>query len=315
MRLILWYCFGMKHDMVITHASPDYELLDSGEGEKLERYGQAVIARPDPQALWKKSLSEEEWKKAQAVFDHADGKGKWKENTEHKKIFENWKVTFAGVTCVLKLSPFKHVGVFPEQSGHWAWLQELITSHLTSSAVDEKEAKVKNKISVLNLFGYTGGASVACALAGAEVTHVDASESAVNWSKANRDASGLPADAIRFIVDDARKFVEREIRRDKTYDIILLDPPVYGRGSNNELWKLEVDLVPLLSKIKKILSPKPLAILVNGYAAGYSHVAYKQVIAGITGDLAGVLDSGELAIQESHTDRLLPCGIFARWKK
>jgi 23S rRNA (cytosine1962-C5)-methyltransferase len=164
------------------------------------------------------------------------------------------------------------------------------------------------------LFGYTGGASIALAQAGASVTHVDASESAVKWAKINRDASGLAEDSIRFLVDDARKFVEREIRRGSAYDIIILDPPAYGRGAKNELWKIEDDLVLLIVKLQKIISKDPVAFLINGYASGYSHIAYKQIIESIMPP-SGNLVSGELAIAESHTDRLLPCGIFARWEK
>lgn len=287
--------------ILITQPSQNYELLDSGEGEKLERYGEVVLSRPDPQALWAKSLSPEAWKNVYAEFSHEDSRGKW---NIIKDIPPSWNITLSNVTCSLKLSPFKHVGIFPEQLVHWVWLQEIIKTHIDSG----------KKVSVLNLFGYTGGASIAAAHAGAEVCHVDASESAVRWSKINRDMSGLPDDSVRFIVDDARKFVEREIRRGKKYDIIIMDPPLYGRGSKNELWKIENDLVPLLSKIKKLISPNPIAILLNGYASGYSHIAYKQALEKITKDLNGTLSSGELAIAQSHSDRLLPCGIFAKWE-
>ena len=284
----------------ITESSAEYELLDSGNGEKLERYGAVVLSRPDPQVLWQKQLPESEWKKANAVFEHSGTHGKWRVS----EMPESWNITLAGVTCMLKLSPFKHVGLFPEQSVHWMWLSEKI----------KKEIATGRKISVLNLFGYTGGASIACALAGAEVTHVDSSESSVAWAKMNRDASGLAQDAIRFIVDDARKFVEREIRRGKKYDIVLMDPPTYGRGAKNELWKIETDLSPFLSRITQIFSENPVAILLNGYASGYSHVAYKQVLDGIVSSLGGEVSSGELGIRESNTSRILPCGIFAKWE-
>jgi len=292
-----------QHMDCITQTSKDYELLDSGGGEKLERYGAVVLSRPDPQALWQKSKGDDAWKDVHAVFEHGKTSGKWK---TLKNIPTPWHVALGGVTVDLKLSPFKHVGLFPEQSVHWVWLQDLITKK-------QKDVEGK-KISILNLFGYTGGASIACALSGGEVTHVDASESAVKWSKINRDASGLPADAIRFIVEDARKFVEREIRRGKTYDIIILDPPAYGRGAKDELWKIEDDLIPFLARLKKLVSPKPLALLLNGYASGYSHIAYKQALADITSDLKGNIVSGELCIRESQTIRVLPCGIFARWE-
>ena len=301
----------MEH--LVTKKSVDYELLDSGEGMKLERYGAVVLSRPDPQVLWAKALPESEWQKAHVVFEHEGARGKWHVKKDMSTGWqENWRVALANVTCVLKLSPFKHIGLFPEQSAHWAWLQGKIKTE------SDRRSKTGDgaKVSVLNLFGYTGGASVACALAGADVTHVDASESAVKWGKQNRDASGLSMDAIRFLVDDARKFVEREVRRGKIYDIIILDPPVYGRGSKNELWKIENDLVPFLSKIKKILSPQPLAVLLNGYAAGYSHIAYEQALAACVAGCSGTLSSGELTIEESSMSaRLLPCGIFAKWEK
>lgn len=286
--------------ILVVKPSVDYELLDSGSGEKLERYGNVVLSRPDPQVLWPKRLPQDVWQKADAVFEHAATHGKWKSLTT---IPADWSITLGSVTCTLKLSPFKHVGVFPEQSAHWEWLAEKIQTELKSRA----------SVSVLNLFGYTGGASIACAKAGAHVTHVDASESSVKWAKANRDASELSEDSIRFLVDDARKFVEREIRRGSTYDIIILDPPAYGRGAKNELWKLEDDLVPFLERLQKIISADPVAVILNGYASGYSHVAYAQALSSIVPH-TGNLSSGELAIQESGTERLLPCGIFARWE-
>jgi len=288
-------------NLLITKKSQDYELLDSGDGEKLERFGEVVLSRPDPQALWSKRKTADVWGSVHARFSHEDGKGKWVAIKDFPKV---WNVTLSDVTCTLKLSPFKHLGIFPEQSTHWRTMQETIQKHFVAG----------RKLSVLNLFGYTGGASVACARAGAEVCHVDASESAVKWSKTNREASRLSEDSIRFIVDDARKFVEREIRRGKKYDIVIMDPPIYGRGSKNELWKIEDDLVPFLSKIKKVISDKPVAILLNGYASGYSHVAYKQLLEGVTEGLDGQVFSGELAIEESESKRLLPCGIYTKWE-
>lgn len=285
----------------IIKESKDYELLDSGEGYKLERFGDVRISRPDPQALWKKEFPETEWKNVLASFNQHLGKGKWK-NTEPFPL--DWKVTLEGITFLLKPAIFKHVGVFPEQAFHWKWLGDKI----------KKEVEKGQKIKVLNLFGYTGGSSLACSLAGAEVCHVDSSEFAVDLAMKNRDASGLKDKPIRFIVEDVRKFVEREIRRGNTYDVIIMDPPVYGKGTKKEVWNLETDLPPFLSNVKKLLSKNPLALLINGYSSLYSHITYAQMLSDMTKDFNGEVISGELAI-ESKSGRLLPAGIFARFEK
>ncbi len=291
-------------DILLTEKSSDYELLDSGGGEKLERYGKIVLRRPDLQAIWEKSLGEEEWRKTDATFTRIGTSGNWKKSNTNK---DSWSISLEGLVFELQLLPSKHLGVFPEQSAQWRWLREKI-----------KERKLKaesNKIQVLNLFGYTGGASLACAKAGAEVCHVDSSKFAVDLANTNMKSSGLGGTKIRFIVDDVRKFVEREIKRGVKYDVVLLDPPVYGKGVKKEVWKIEEDLLPLLGRIKQILSPNPLAIVLNGYSSGYSSVTYKQVLESITKDLEGEVTCGELAIKESSTNRLLNCGIFARWEK
>ncbi len=285
-------------NILITEKSEGYELLDSGDGEKLERFGNVILSRPDPQAIWQKSLPEEKWQEADAIFTRGGTTGKW----QTKDLSEPWQVTLEDLTFSLKLLPSKHVGVFPEQSQNWKWLGDKL--------------KVKGeKLKVLNLFGYTGGATLACAKAGAEVVHVDASEFAVGLAKENAKLSGLADAPIRFIVDDVRKFVEREIKRGSKYDVIILDPPVYGKGSNKQVWKLEEDLIPLLSRLPKILSDHPIAMLLNGYAAGYSQVTYSQVLETATKTLGGSISSLELAIRESSGGRLLPSGIFARWEK
>lgn len=284
-------------DILVTEPSADYELIDSGEGEKLERYGNILIARPDSQALWAKSAPQN-WKEASARFVSGKTSGKW--NTL-KEIPESWNISLSGITFTLNLTPFRHVGVFPEQSPQWSWLQE----------------KIKNagrEISVLNLFAYTGGASLACAGAGAKVVHVDASQFAVDWAMKNRDASHMSAAPIRFIVDDVRKFIEREIKRGNKYDVILLDPPVYGKGSKNETWKLEEDLAPLLARLTQLLTSNPVAILLNGYASDYSHITYGNLLSDVTCHLQGNVSSGEMVIRESVSQKLLPCGIFAVWE-
>jgi 23S rRNA (cytosine1962-C5)-methyltransferase len=287
--------------ILVTEKSKDYELLDSGEGEKLERYADFVLRRPDPQVLWSKNLPLAEWEKADAVYSRNGMSGKW----EVKKEIGMWKVSLNNLTFSLKLLPSKHLGIFPEQVAQWQWLEEKIS----------KEVQNGKKISVLNLFGYTGGASLACARAGASVCHVDASKFTVDATKVNMDNSGLGDKPVRLIVDDARKFVEREIKRGNKYDVILMDPPVYGKGNDGEVWKIEEDLVPLVSKITKILSPEPLAVILNGYASIYSSTTYAEVISSAMKDFPGHTSHGELYIKESKGERLLPCGIFARYEK
>lgn len=291
------------NEIFITKKSEDYELLDSGDGRKLERFGDFVLSRPDPQALWQKSLAESVWQSSDATFEQTSGRGKWR----NKKPFpDDWKVVLDDVTFLLKPSVFKHIGVFPEQEGNWAWLKNKI------SAIADIE-RSHAEIAVLNLFAYTGGASLICAKVDAEVCHVDSSQFSVDCAMANRDASGLSDAPIRFIVDDVKKFVEREIRRDKKYDIIILDPPVYGKGIKKEVWNLETDLAPLLSRLPKLLSEKPLAVLLSGYASGYSHITYKQLLRDTFGNIGiGTIISGELGIEQSDSDRILPAGIFAR---
>lgn len=291
------------NEICVTKSSADYELLDSGDGEKLERYGDVVLSRPDPQALWPKSLPETDWKNISAVFEQDGPKGKWR---MLKNIPDFWKISLGGLVFNLQFLPSKHLGIFPEQSYHWKWLEEI-----TSSATRRRGGK----ISALNLFGYTGGSTLACAKTGAEVCHVDASKFAVDLAMKNQNDSGLKDKPIRFMVDDVRKFVEREIKRGNKYDIVIMDPPVYGKGSKKEIWKIEENLMPFLERVQKIISDDPLAIILNGYASGYSHVTYARILRTITEKYSGQVLSGELAIKETSSEKLLPCGIFARWEK
>ena len=287
-------------EILITKKSADYELLDSGAGGKLERFGDFVLSRPDPQALWQKSLPESVWQKADASFVQTAGRGKWHKRREFP---EPWQISLGGIDFLLKPSVFKHIGVFPEQSENWQWLAEKIKTRIESG----------EKVSVLNLFANTGGATLATAKAGASVCHVDSSEFAVDCASANRDASGLTDAPIRFIVDDVKKFVEREIRRGQKYDIIILDPPVYGKGMKKEVWNLEDDLAPLLANLPKLLSDKPLAVLLSGYASGYSDVTYKQLLQDNLSNISGAkFSSGQLGILQSDSTRILHAGIFAR---
>jgi 23S rRNA (cytosine1962-C5)-methyltransferase len=284
--------------ILTTRPSADYELIDSGNEEKLERYGKYVLRRPDPQALWKKTLSETEWKNADAIFN-ADKKT-WKKKNESMQ--NEWQISFDNLKFNIKPTSFKHTGIFPEQESNWLFIKE----------------KIKNAgrpVKVLNLFGYTGGATIAALSAGAEVTHVDGSKTAITWAKENAELTGVINKPVRWIIDDARKFVMREIKRGGKYDGIIMDPPSFGRGGKGEIWKIETDFIKLLEECSKILSDKPLFFIVNGYAAGYSSQAYYNALKPIVEKYGGEFEIGELTIQESKAGRLLPCGIFVRWSK
>ena len=293
----------MKQPVIlITEKSADYELLDSGEGEKLERFGKYVLSRPDPQALWRKALSPAEWKKADGAFTREEAKGDWsmKPGTP-----DRWSIEFGGLKFQIRPSSFKHTGLFPEQSPNWDWMRDLIRS----------EAAAKERaFEVLNLFGYTGGATLACAHAGANVVHVDGSKVAMTAARENAELSGLKDRPVRWILDDARAFVRRELKRDRKYDGIIMDPPAFGHGPDSELWKIEEDFLPLIEDCMKLLSDKPLFFLVNGYSAGYSAIAYENDLLPLVAKFGGSIEIGELAIKESQS-RLLPCGIFARWSR
>ena len=287
--------------ILTTKKSKDYELIDSGEGEKLERFGKIVVARPDPQALWPK-LKPTELEKADAVF-FRDEKSGWKIN---KNVPDNWFIELGGLKFKIHLSAFKHVGLFPEQVGNWEWIENKIKNQKLKIKIGETRA------SVLNLFGYTGGGSLAAAKAGAEVCHVDGSKVAINWAKDNAIVSGLAEKPIRWILDDAVKFVKREIKRGRKYDGIIMDPPAFGHGPGGEMWKIENNFLELLDLCFQVLSDKPLFFLINGYASGYSALAYANNLLGLKEKFGGKIEAGELAIEENG-GRLLPCGIFARW--
>lgn len=319
----------MQSNILTIQASAGYELLDSGDGEKLERFGDVVLARPDPQALWRKHLSPEDWKNADAVFTREDREGHWdlKKGGSEGKLGEKnglaekgsrWAIDFSGLKFWIKPTAFKHTGLFPEQSVNWDWTRETIKKALNAG---------KNEVNVLNLFGYTGGASLACAQAGAKVVHVDGSKSAITWARENAELSELGEKPIRWILEDARVFVERELKRGNTYDAVIMDPPSFGHGANKEIWKIEEDFLPLVEMCMQLLTPVPLFFLVNGYSAGYSPVAYRNTLQTLVSKYGGSIEIGELTIEESMkggkdgsegndgAPRLLPCGIFARWRK
>jgi len=284
-------------NLQITSSQADYKLLDSGEGEKLERFGPYLFVRPEPQAVWQKRLKEQEWQKVDAVFKRSGRDGQWFFNTE---LPSSWQIVICGLKLIIKPTSFKHLGVFPEQMSNWLWLENLIK-------------KSNRPVSVLNLFGYTGAASLIAARAGAEVCHVDASKKAVEWGKENALVSGLQGKKIRWIVDDVLKFTTREIRRGRKYDAIIMDPPVYGHGPSGESWRLEKDFQLLLKNCQALLAERPLFILLNGYVMGYSAISYQNALRSIVGE-KGNMEIGELTIKEEGSERLLPAGIYVRWQ-
>lgn len=288
-------------------SSVDYALLDSGEGEKLERFGKVVLSRPDPQAVWSKRLSATEWKKADGYFTREESGGKWSLKSQ---VLAKWEIAFGGLKFWIKPTAFKHTGLFPEQEANWSWLRGIIGESVKAKASPEAPE-------VLNLFGYTGGATLACAQAGAKVVHIDSSKAAVTWARENAESSGLKDASIRWIIEDARVFVEREIKRGRKYQGIIMDPPAFGHGPTNELWRIEEHFLPLVEDCKKLLADKPLFFLINGYSAGYSAVAYENMLLDLKTRFGGEIEIGELVIREevkkALPERLLPAGIFARW--
>ncbi len=260
----------------------------------MERFGEVVLARPDPQALWPKAKVAE-WAKAQGTYVRDSGEGKWTGN-----IPQEWPVELGGLTMLIKPTSFKHTGVFPEHATGWSWVGESIT-------------KRGGGVKVLNLFGYTGGYTLAAAKAGAEVTHVDASKTAVAWARENAALSGLAEAPVRWIVEDVLVYLRRELKRGSKYDAIIMDPPAFGHGPHDELWKFEEHFLELMSLCEQLLSEQPLFVLVNGYAAGYSPLAFAYNLDGISKKFGGAIEYGDLTIEESGSERLLPAGIFARW--
>jgi 23S rRNA (cytosine1962-C5)-methyltransferase len=276
----------------------EYELLDCGDGYRLERFGSYTIARPDPQCIWQKSMSDEMWKKADAHYERIGikDKGLWRMSTS---LPSTWPVAYKNLVFSARLTPFKHTGIFPEQSVHW----DFITQKITES---------KRSTTVLNLFAYTGGATLAASSAGAAVTHVDASRPAIAWARENQALSNLTDKPIRWILDDVVKFVEREVRRGKKYDGIVMDPPVYGHGPNGEVWDFMSNFPRLLGLCAKLLSDKPLFVIINAYAITASPIMLQNICQD-TLPHTGNIQVGELALQQSSGKRLLSTGMYARW--
>jgi 23S rRNA (cytosine1962-C5)-methyltransferase len=289
-----------------TQGFSDYQLLDSGNGRKLERFGPIVVDRPEPQALWTPSLPAPRWCEAHAVFsgEGDEEAGKWR---TQKPVPESWplRVSLAGageVTLLARLSAFRHLGLFPEQLPHWQWMAAALAP-LTGGAEPPR---------VLNLFAYTGAATLLAARAGAEVVHVDASKKAIAWARENQAASGLAGAPIRWILEDARKFAAREVRRGRTYDVILVDPPKFGRGPCGEVWDLFADLAPLLHGSAALLAPRARLVL-TAYAIRASALSIGQLLAEVLASRGGRIETGELAIREAGGRRALPTSLFARW--
>ncbi len=281
----------------------DYEVIDCSKGEKLERWGRYILVRPDPQVIWDTKKADGRWKKKNGHYHRSQkGGGEW----EFFDLPQEWSIRYRELTFRLKPFSFKHTGLFPEQAVNWDWFSSII-----------KNAKAKEparQLKVLNLFAYTGGATLAAALAGAAVTHVDASKGMVTWAKENAAASGLSEAPIRWLVDDCVKFVERELRRGNTYDGIIMDPPSYGRGPKGEIWKIEENVFPLIELAAKLLSDNALFFLVNSYTTGLQPAVLTYMIhTALVPRLGGLVESSEIGLPVSSNGLVLPCGASGRW--
>ncbi len=284
--------------MWISDQWNDYELIDCSRGEKLERWGGHILVRPDPQAIWGTPRTRKEWKHPDARYARSStGGGQW----EFKNVPARWTVDYKGLTFNIKPMNFKHTGLFPEQAANWDFAMDLIR-------------KAGRPISVLNLFAYTGGATVACAAAGASVCHVDAAKGMVAWAKENAKSSGLEDKPIRWIVDDCAKFVEREIRRGRKYDAVIMDPPSYGRGPSGEIWRLEENLWPFVELVAQVLSDAPLFFIINSYTTGLAPSVLTYILESlVTKKHGGHTESDELGLPVTDSGLALPCGATGRW--
>jgi 23S rRNA (cytosine1962-C5)-methyltransferase len=285
----MWYSENWK----------DYELLDATDGERLERWGKYILVRPDPQIIWRGAGKHPLWKRADAIYRRSSsGGGGWKQN----RLPEQWHVQYGELKFLIKPMGFKHTGLFPEQAANWDWFSEKIK-------------KAGRPIKVLNLFAYTGGATVAAAKAGASVVHVDAAKNMVAQAKENARLSGLAEAPIRYIVDDCKKFVEREIKRGNFYDAIIMDPPSYGRGPSGEVWKIEDSVDELVTLAAKVLSKEPLFFLINSYTTGLSPLAMSYILdLRVRSRFGGKTDASEIGLPVTQTGSILPAGASARWE-
>ena len=276
----------------------DYEVLDTSDGEKLERWGSYILVRPDPQVIWFTPRNDRRWREYDAKYARSNsGGGQWSRN----RLPERWQIPYRELTFNVKPMNFKHTGVFPEQAENWDFIDAAIRA-------------AGRPVSVLNLFAYTGGATLAAAAAGASVCHVDAAKGMVAWAKENAAASGLGEAPIRWIVDDCAKFVEREIRRGRRYDAVIMDPPSYGRGPSGEIWKLEKDLYPFVKLVSGVLSDKPLFFILNSYTTGLAPSVLTCLLDTlITPRFGGHTESDELGLPVTDSGLVLPCGATGRW--
>lgn len=277
----------------------DYQVIDTSSGEKLEKWGDYILLRPDPQVIWKTPRKNPAWKRINAHYHRsAKGGGEW----EFFNLPNEWTISYRELTFRLKPFSFKHTGLFPEQAVNWDWMSDKIRN-------------AGREIKALNLFAYTGGATLAMAHAGASVTHVDASKGMVTWAKENAQASHLEDKPIRWLVDDCKKFVEREIRRGNHYDAILMDPPSYGRGPKGEIWKMEDSIYEFLELSAKLLSDKPLFFVINSYTTGLAPAVLKYLLATVLKDRKGTIQADEIGLPVKETSLVLPCGACGRWSE
>ncbi len=278
----------------------DYALLDSGGGRKLERFGRYVLARPCSQAVWTRALPDAAWQSADASFDRSEG------NRWHNRgaLPDGWEITAAGMRFKLSGTDFGHLGIFPEQRAQWRWIRGRVAAALAGG---------RGKVSVLNLFAYSGGSTVAAALGGAEVCHLDAAKGMVQWARENAALNGLDGYPVRWIADDAHKFLHREARRGRVYDAVILDPPTFGRGQNNEMYKIEQDLPETLALCRRLLSGDPLFILLSAHTPGYSPMVLHNVLGQALQGLGGEREAGEMLLTGGPDVLSVPCGAYARW--
>ncbi len=284
--------------MWIADGWKDYQVLDTSSGEKLERWGDYILVRPDPQVIWNTEKNRNGWKKPNGHYHRSSkGGGEW----EFFNLPNEWSISYKDLTFHLKPFSFKHTGLFPEQATNWDWFSDLIK-------------KAGRPVKVLNLFAYTGGATLAAAKAGASVTHVDASKGMVQWAKENAAASGLADAPIRYLVDDCVKFVEREIRRGNKYDAIIMDPPSYGRGPKGEIWKIEDSIFSFIELTTQILSDKPLFFLINSYTTGLQPAVLSYMVnTAIVKKFGGNVEANEIGLPVECNGLVLPCGASARY--
>lgn len=289
----------------------DYKLLDIGNGEKIEKWNNVTLVRPDPQVIWPDKTNYKIWDKYDAKYERSSsGGGQW---IYKGNLPRSWQVKYKELVFNIKPMGFKHTGLFPEQAVNW----DYVIDSIKKEKIQRKEDKINENIKVLNLFAYTGGATVACSYAGAEVCHVDSSKGMTDWAKENVKASGLENNKVRYIVDDVIKFVQREIRRGNKYDGIIMDPPVYGRGTNGEIWDIEKDLYNLVSLCSQLLSDNPIFFIINSYTCSLSNTLLKTLL-----DIVvypnikhGKTESFEIGLPVDNSKIVLPCGVTTRWSK